>query len=295
MKYLIITNPISGKKKSINILNKQVIPHLKKQQINFESFITEYPSHARERINICNLDDIDNIIVLGGDGTMHEVINGMLNRNDNINIPIGLIPTGSGNSIVHDRGDSDVETNLDKILRRNISKIDLLKIHTPKQIFYSINLMGWGMVNDIAILAEKMRWLGFQRYNIASLIEIMKSKERQSKLVINNENISNDYSFILCCNTIHTGKGMKIAPKAKVDDGLMDVITVKKTTRTKLFRLFPKIFSGKHIADPIVNYHQASTLSIKPKIDTGLIIDGEIMGNTPCTINILPEKIDIFN
>ena len=98
MKYLIITNPISGKKKSINILNKQVIPYLKKQQINFESFITEYPFHARERINICNLDDIDNIIVLGGDGTMHEVINGMLSRDDSKNIPIGLLPTGSGNS-----------------------------------------------------------------------------------------------------------------------------------------------------------------------------------------------------
>ena len=151
------------------------------------------------------------------------------------------------------------------------------------------------MPPDINILSEKMRWLGFQRYNIASLIEIMKSKERRSNLMINNENISDDYSFIQCCNTIHTGKGMKIAPDAKFDDGLMDVIAVRKTTRIKLFRLFPKIFSGEHTSDPIVNYYQTNNITIKPEIDSPLIIDGEIIGKTPCRINMLPKKLDIFN
>ena len=58
---------------------------------------------------------------------------------------------------------------------------------------------------------------------------------------------------------------------------------------------FPKIFSGEHINNPIVNYHQVNSVSIKPKIDTALIIDGEIIGQTPCSINILPQAIDIFN
>ena len=75
MKYLIITNPISGKKKSMKILNEQVIPYFQNQKIDFESFITDYPSHAKEKVHQCKLNEIDNIIVLGGDGTMHEVIN----------------------------------------------------------------------------------------------------------------------------------------------------------------------------------------------------------------------------
>ena len=132
----------------------------------------------------------------------------------------------------------------------------MLKIKTKTNIIFSFNVAGWGMPPDINILAEKMRWIGLQRYNIASLIEIMRFKERQCDLIINNENIPGDYSFVLCCNTIHTGKGMKIAPKAKIDDGLMDVIVVKKTNRLKLFSLFPKIFSGKHIEDSLVDYYQ---------------------------------------
>ena len=139
MKYLIITNPISGKRKSISILKNQIIPHLKTQKINFESFITEYPSHANKKINTCNLNEIERIIVLGGDGTMHEVINGMLSRNDNKNIPIGLLPTGSGNSLIHDLNQLDIKNTLNTILTDRIQKVDLLKITTPNEELFSIN------------------------------------------------------------------------------------------------------------------------------------------------------------
>ena len=102
MKYLIITNPASGKHKSISTLNGLLIPYLKERNINYESFITKDTLHAQNKLNTCNLNDINRIIVLGGDGTMHEVINGMLTRKDNKNLPVGLLPTGSGNSLLHD-------------------------------------------------------------------------------------------------------------------------------------------------------------------------------------------------
>ena len=88
---------------------------------------------------------------------------------------------------------------------------------------------------------------------------------------------------------------MKIAPKAKVNDGLIDVVAVKKTSRLKLFKLFPTIFSGNHVNDSVVNYHQVKSISIKPDINSRLIVDGEIIGETPCQMEILPEKIEVFN
>ena len=84
MKYLIITNPASGKHKSISTLNSLLIPYLKERNINYESFITKDTLHAQNKLNTCNLNDINRIIVLGGDGTMHEVINGLLKREDGI-------------------------------------------------------------------------------------------------------------------------------------------------------------------------------------------------------------------
>ncbi len=289
---LIITNPYSGKKQGKKIYNNilNIFKH-----INHHIIQTTHQNHPYEITNSIDIDEFLGICVIGGDGTMHEVINGMMNRADNEQLPIGLIPAGTGNSFMHDMNCLNPLDAAEKISAFKTRKIDLMEIITHDKKIYSYNVTGWGMPPDINILAEKMRWLGPQRYNIASLIEIIRFKERHSDLIIDDRDISDDYSFILCCNTIHTGKGMKIAPKAQIDDGLIDVITVKKTTRLKLFKLFPKIFSGKHIDDPVVNYHQANQLTIKPKINTELIVDGEIIGTTPCSINILPKEIDIFN
>ena len=294
MKYYLIVNPYGGGGKGLKI-QKKIQPIFESSGVSLEIINTTHSGHAKELAESLDFNDFDGICPIGGDGTMHEVINGMMTRKDNHKIPIGLITGGTGNSFMHDLDCLDPVLAAKKISQLQTRKIDLMKVTTNNKIIYSYNVAGWGMPPDINILAEKMRWLGPQRYNIASLIEIMKFKKRQSSLIINNKNISDDYSFILCCNTIHTGKGMKIAPKAKLDDGLIDIIAVKKTTRNKLFKLFPKIFSGSHITDSVVNYHQVNTLSIKPTIDSELIIDGEIIGSTPCTINLLPKEIDIFN
>ena len=291
---LIIANPYSGKKQGKKICDN-ILNVFEYKNINHHIIQTTHHNHPYEIANSIDVNEFIGICIIGGDGTMHEVINGLMNRTHNQQLPVGLIPGGTGNSFMHDLNCLDPIDAAEKISNLEIRKIDIMKIETDTQKIYSYNVAGWGMPPDINILAEKMRWLGFQRYNIASLIEIMRFKKRQCDLIINNENISDDYSFVLCCNTIHTGKGMKIAPKAKVDDGLMDVIAVKKTNRLKLFSLFPKIFSGKHIEDPLVSYNQVDAISISPKNNTNLIVDGEIIGKTPCRINILPKKLDIFN
>jgi len=291
-KILIVTNPHSGKKKGEKILN-DILKKFK--AIPYNIIKTTHKNHPYEIANTINFDDINVICVIGGDGTMHEVINGMLSRSDNKQIPIGLIPGGTGNSFMHDLNCLNPIEAVNQIIKMEKRKIDLVKITTSNEILYSFNVAGWGMPPDINILAEKMRWLGSQRYNIASLIEIMKFKKRKCKLIINEKNISDDYSFVLCCNTIHTGKGMKIAPKAKLDDGLMDVVAVKKTNRLKLLKLFPKIFSGNHVNDPVVKYHQVKAISINPDINSDLIIDGEVLGKTPCTMEVLGKKIDVLN
>ena len=291
-KILILTNPYSGKKHGKKILTN--ILNIFKN-IDYELITTKYQNHPYEIAKDINLNQFSGICIIGGDGSMHEVINGMLSRSDNKQIPIGLIPGGTGNSFMHDLNCLNPIDAANQIIKMKTQKIDLVQITTDNQILYSFNVAGWGMPPDINILAEKMRWMGPQRYNIASLIEIMRFKKRKCKLIINEENILDDYSFVLCCNTVHTGKGMKIAPKAKLNDGLMDVVAVKKTNRLKLLKLFPKIFSGNHVNDSVVKYHQVKSISIKPDINSDLIIDGEILGQTPCKMEILANKIEILN
>ena len=296
MKYFIIINPNSGTKKSVNIFNSMIYPQLKKRGDSVEFQITEYQYHAKEIIEKINLEDKDGVLVLGGDGTMHEVVNGMLNRKDAIKVPIGNLPTGSGNSLLYDLGKYDISTTLNNILEHKVKTIDVLKVSTLKKIIYSINLIGWGMGNDIGLLAEKLRWIGPMRYNIASIIEIFRYKGREAEIIIDEQKFSGNYALITACNTIHVGKGMKMAPNASLDDGKMDIVMIKNNfSKLELLNLFPKLFTGEHIKNKKVIYKQGKYFTLNPLEDEILNIDGEIVGKTPIAIEVIPKAIELLN
>ena len=94
---------------------------------------------------------------------------------------------------------------------------------------------------------------------------------------------------------------MKMAPKARIDDGLIDLLIVRKTRRIKLLSLFSKVFTGDHIHDPIVDYRKISRFSILSSDNQVLIIDGQIVGlsslpdkSPPIHVTVVPGEIEIF-
>ena len=296
MNFLIIINPNSGKRKSISVFKNILKPFLEHNSINYKTETTTYSGHAEQIIESIDLLNFNAILVLGGDGTMHEVINGLLKRADGINLPIGNIPTGSGNSLLYDLGKFDIKDTINIILKNKIRKIDILELSTLNKKIYSMNLIGWGMGNDIGLRAEKMRWLGPIRYNIASVIEILKYKGRQATIKIDNIKYDDSYALITICNTMHVGKGMKMAPNASLYDKKMDIIMIKDNfSKLELLKLFPQLFSGNHIKNKKVTYIQAETFSLKTLKNDILNIDGEIKGETPINIKVIPECIKLLN
>ncbi|HJM47900.1 MAG: diacylglycerol kinase family lipid kinase [Candidatus Marinimicrobia bacterium] len=293
MKYSLIVNPHGGVKSGFKILEK-VKPYFDEANAELNIIETEYAGHARDIAAELPLDSITGFCAIGGDGTMHEIVNGMMSRKDGMRVPIGLITGGTGNSFMHDLDCLDPVEAVQRILTNRTRKIDLFKAEAKGNLYFGFNIVGWGMPTDINILAEKMRWLGGQRYNIASILEVLKFKTRLARIEIDGSNIVADFGFVIGCNTMYTGKGMKMAPLARLDDGLLDLIIVRKAGRIKLLRMFPKIFSGKHIADPIVEYRQVKTFSIYPEKQSTLNIDGEMLGNTPVKVEILTKAIEVL-
>jgi YegS/Rv2252/BmrU family lipid kinase len=293
MKYSLIVNPHGGVKSGLKILEK-VKPFFEEADTELNIIETEYAGHARDIASELPLDNLTGLCAIGGDGTMHEMVNGMMTRKDGMRTPIGLITGGTGNSFMHDLDCLDPVEAAQRILTNRTRKIDLFKAQTKEKLYFGFNIVGWGMPTDINLLAEKMRWLGGQRYNIASILEVLKFKTRLARIEIDGRNIIADFGFVIGCNTMYTGKGMKMAPLARLDDGLMDLLIVRKAGRIKLLRMFPKIFSGKHIADPIVEYRQVRKFSIYPEEHSTLNIDGEILGCTPVKVEILEKEIDVL-
>jgi len=292
-KYYLAVNPHGGLKKGLDILD-QVKPVFESVGAELTVLETEYAGHARNLARTVEFDGYDGFCAIGGDGTMHEVVNGMMNREDGHKLPIGLVTGGTGNSFMHDLDCLDPVNAAKRIITNRRRPIDLARVNANGEILYAFNIVGWGMPTDINIIAEKMRWLGGQRYNVASLIEIIAFRERFATLIIEGNRTVGDFGFILGCNTIHTGKGMKMAPMAQLNDGYIDLIIAHKASRWKLFKMFPKVFSGKHITDPIVEYHQVKSFSIIPKVDNILNIDGEMIGSTPIDVDVIPSAIDVL-
>jgi len=293
-KLYLIYNPHGGLKKGKYIL-KKIKPIFKNAKIDLTILESEYSGHAFDYANTLNFQGYHGLCVIGGDGTMHEVINGMLSRKDNGRIPIGLITGGTGNSFMHDINCLDPVKAAENIIKGRVRAIDIAKVKADNIVYYSFNLVGWGVPTDSNLLAEKLRWMGGLRYSVSGILEVLKGKKRIAKLIFDGKEIETDFTFIIGCNTIHVGKGMKMAPKALVDDGKLDLIIVKKVSRFKLLLLFPKLFNGSHIDSPLVDYVQVNKFSIIPKTKNGLNIDGEMKGFTPAHVKINEEKINIFN
>ena len=292
-KYYLTVNPYGGGKKGPRIL-KDVLPLFEQKNIELNIIETEYAGHNRDLANQLNMDGYDGFCCIGGDGTLNEVINGLLTRKDRLKFPIGLITGGTGNSFMHDLDCLDPIEAANKIISDKRRFIDVFSCNTDGKTFYGFNILGWGIPTDANILADKLRWMGPQRYNFASIIEVLRHKKRFARVIIDNNSIGADFAFIIGCNTIHTGKGMRMAPLARLNDGLIDLIIVRKVSRFKLLKLFPKVFSGKHIGDPGVDYRQVKQFKIMSEDKSQLNLDGEVLGSTPVEVKILPKEVEIL-
>jgi len=289
--YYVLFNPISGNGKA-KVLVKKLISDLEKQKLTYKLIQSDYPGHAKK---ICKtLQNYKKIIIIGGDGTFNEVINGIMVNNHKPTI--GFLPGGTGNAMMYDLQATSYGAAMDIILKGKTKKIDVMKLDLSDHTEYSINIVGWGMAGDINILSEKLRFLGAARYTISSMYYVFNKICRKAKIQIDGIEMIDNFLFILNLNTIHTGKGMKAAPNAKLDDGLIDVIILKSNiSKLQLLLLLPKIFSGKHIFSNKVEYIQAKQVNIIPDYEEILNIDGEMKCSTPVNISIIPKAIEIFS
>ena len=292
-KYYLLVNPKGGHKRGLEIYEK--VKHIfSSAGTNITVLHTEYAGHAFDFAKTLDFVGYDGLCAIGGDGTMYELINGMLKRDDNHKIPIGLITGGTGNSFMYDVDCLDPIDAAKRIVQHNLRPLDIAKVNANGELFYSFNIIGWGLATDAGKLAEKLRWLGGVRYDVASIIEVLKGKDRIATLTLDEEVIKENFIFIIGCNTIHTGKAMKMAPLAQLNDGKIDLIIVRKTSRINLLKLFPKLFSGDHIKSPLVEYRQVQNFSISIEETNDLTIDGEIIGTTPLNVQMVPKMVNVL-
>lgn len=292
-KMVMIVNPHCGVKKGRHLLEK-VRPVFEAANVTLEIHETERAGHARELARELDLTGLDGFCAIGGDGTLHESMNGMLERNREARVPIGMIAGGSGNAFMETVGLLDPMDAATAICSSPPRSIDVARVETAEGITHVCNIIGWGLVTDIGERSERYRWTGTSRYTIASVIEVLKGHNRAARLVIDGEEIREQFSFILACNTQYTGKGMRMAPKADLSDGLIDLVIVRKAPRLQILKLLPKVFDGSHMESPLLDYRQVKAFELYPDEPDPLNFDGEIRGTGWVKVEMVPSAFEMY-
>ena len=170
-----IVNPVRGLKKSLKVYY-EAKNYFEKPGFNTSLFVSKYPNHIQDYVSKIDKNSFERIIVFGGDGSLNEVVNGLKNSNNLQNFKLGVIPTGSGNSVAHDTGLLDLKDAINKSLGDNTIKMYVNQVDFDSYSRISVSILGWGMFSYGNIRAEKLRLLGPIRYDIASIITLLEKK-----------------------------------------------------------------------------------------------------------------------
>ena len=191
-------------------------------------------------------------------------------------------------------GIKDVEDAIGHILSGEVQPFDVAKVISGDQVDYCTTLVGWNVVAEVNRVAEKLNAsLGPPRYALAGLSQVLLSKRRRAKVIFDDHSTEDDFLLVTACNTSFVGSGMRFAPRAKTDDGMLDVVVVREASRWQLLSLFRKIFDGSHIEVDCVEYFQTRSLQILADDGQPLDIDGEVKGSTPFSVEVIPAAISI--
>lgn len=292
-RYVLIVNPRGGTRRGLALL-EAVKPVFAAAGAEFEIHITTHSGHARELARALPLDGASGLCILGGDGTLHETVNGLMLRDHPDAVPLGLIPGGTGNAVAEHLGCADPREAARRILAGASQPLDVARVSLGNAVSYSINIVGWGFVVDISRTAERLRGLGRPRYTLAALWEILRARQRHARITLDGQVHEGEFLFATCCNTKFTGRGMKLAPRAELGDGELDVVLVRHASRTQIFKMLTHVYDGTHIGQPGVEYHRVRSFAIESDTADRLNIDGEITGATPVALEIQPAALRVF-
>ena len=278
MKHVFIVNPTSGQGKALKIVDR-IEEVCKKRNIEYEIHYTKSSGDATKIAKKYHFSK--NIIFsVGGDGTLNEVVNGVIGSK---NI-LGIIPCGSGN---------DFYKSLTKI-DDEFPVIDVGKINGQ----YFINIVSIGIDAEVAknvSLMKKIKLPTSQVYNASIVYTFLKYKFKNIEFTIDNQTNKSKFTILTVCNGKTYGGGYNIAPEAQLSDGYFDVYFVDKLRKPVIPFLIGMLKKGTHEKHKSVHKNKATRISFKCDYDLVCNIDGEIVVDNKFDIKLINKGLMLYN
>jgi len=252
---------------------------------------TVYPRHAISLAHQAAEQGYERVIAVGGDGTAHEVLNGLMKIPHDGRPVMGLVPLGSGNDFSHMVGASpNPEQALRQALTNDSHRIDIATIESNdgQREFWG-NTLGIGFDATVTIRSRNVTMVkGFLIYLVAVMQTIAFNHSAPLIEVQTDEEIfSQEFLMLVLCNGGREGGGFNVQPEARPDDGLLNYVGVKRISRVRMLRLVPEVMKGTHGRFSEVRMGTFKQLELKTDFPLTIHIDGEIYSGMDSQVNQL--------
>jgi YegS/Rv2252/BmrU family lipid kinase len=263
-KIKVILNPVAGRGYSLKA-EPEIIHHLNELKCDFELVRTEESGHGIALAEHAVMEGFKTVVAVGGDGTTHEVVNGLMNAAQKGKEGIlGMIAAGSGSDFTYNVGlPSDIREACERISNGETRRVDIGHLKVPGDSDrYFANHLGIGFDATVTVVAKRYKRLRGMALYLPCVFNTIFVVHKATRVTIQCDDRELDLSTtqISIANGNREGGGFYMAPDAQVDDGLFDIMIVEELSKLGMVGIVPKFMSGKHI------YHKKTRVLRSRKI-----------------------------
>ena len=290
----VVVNPNANRGKGRES-GEQVFAELAKRGVAAINLSGPDAATASEKGHIAiSEQELSGVIAVGGDGTAQLAVNLCVPNQ----IPMGLIPAGSGNDQARELNiprDSIVDA-VEHLVNHLDSprRVDVMSVKTSTREFWSLGSISAGFDALCAQRANGLKWpKGPNSYVAAMLLELPRFEPIEYHLDVDGEKRSLKAMLCGVANVKNFGGGMKISPDSEITDGELEVFILHEVSRPRLLRIFPTVYEGKHVAFKEVEIFRAKSVSIAND-GFPMTCDGELIGPAPFSVQVHPQGLQVF-
>lgn len=283
----LLTNPTSGKGRGRRTA-AIALPRLTEAGFEVQELVGRDADEALDLARKAVADGVENLVVVGGDGMVHVAVQALACTGTNL----GVIPAGTGNDVARYLGipRADPQQAADVVVGSRVRTIDLARTSGT----YFVTVLASGFDSKVNERANAMSWpRGQSRYSLATLAELRVFEPLPYVIELDGVERRLDAMLVAVGNGESFGGGLRITHGASLDDGLLDVVIIGPMSKARLVRVYPMLFSGKHVGIPEYEHHRVRSVTVAaPGISA--YADGERIGSLPLTVDVVPRALRVL-
>jgi YegS/Rv2252/BmrU family lipid kinase len=294
--FLAVVNPAAGGGRCRKMVGP-ALERLRAGGVKLDVVETSAPGQGIQLARNAFAKGYRKFIAVGGDGTSYEIVNGLFPGAEAADPPtLAFLPLGTGNSFLREFSDRGVEYATEALLAGRSQKCDVLRLRHKGGVIHYINLLSMGFAADVATLrARRFSAWGELGYQSSIFICLARFRRRPFPLRVDGhtEIDRRPCLFLTFNNSKFTGGTMMIAPKAEVNDGLIEYVRWGPIGRVGLIRNLPTLYDGTHIDHPLAERQSVKRIDFELEAPVDIMVDGEVFTLQCECLDVLPSALNV--